>query len=118
MFWLVNVAGVLLLVFIVWWFWLSGPETIRSLARVIDIKVADGVYTPASIEIAKAQNITLRFLRFDASPCAEIVRFDDLGIWLELPLNEPRDVHLYIETAGKYDFSCDMKMYQGTLIVN
>ena len=117
MLWLINVAGVLLLVFIVWWFWLSGPEAIRSLTRVIDIKVADGVYTPAHIEIAKGQEIILRFQRFDASPCAEIVRFDDLGIRLELPLNEPREVRLTIETAGRHDFTCDMNMYHGMLIV-
>jgi len=117
MFWLINVTGVLLLVFIVWWFWLSEPGAMRSLARVIDIKVADGVYTPAHIEIAKGQEVTLRFQRFDASPCAEIVRFDDLGIRLELPLNEPREVHLTIETAGKHDFACEMNMYHGMLVV-
>lgn len=118
MIWLVNIAGIVLLIFIVWWFWLSQPKTVRASGKVIDIKVADGVYTPAHIEIAKDQDVTLRFQRFDVTPCAEIVRFDDLGIRLELPLNEPIDVHLHVETPGQYVFSCDMKMYQGTLIVN
>ena len=118
MFWLVNIVGVLLIVFIIWWFWLSRPGVYNSQDAVINIKVADGVYTPAHIEIGVGQEVTLRFQRFDASACAEIVRFDDLDIRIELALNEPAEVCLCIETPGRYDFSCDMGMYQGTLIVN
>ncbi|MCW9003877.1 MAG: cupredoxin domain-containing protein [Gammaproteobacteria bacterium] len=117
MVWLVNIAGIVLLIFIIWWFWLSRPDIVRSSSSIINIKVADGKYVPAYIEIAKGKEVTLRFQRTDPSPCAEIVRFDDLGVRMELPLNEPRDVHLCIESAGQYGFSCDMKMYQGTLIV-
>lgn len=115
--WLVNFAGVALIFFIIWWFWLSRPQMFRPSDEVINIKVADGVYTPANIEIRKMQDVILRFQRFDETPCAEIVQFHDLNIRLELPLNESRDIHLCIESPGKYRFSCDMGMYQGALVV-
>ncbi|MDH5473576.1 MAG: cupredoxin domain-containing protein [Gammaproteobacteria bacterium] len=117
MIWLVNVTGIFLLVFIIWWFWLSLPKRVLPVGSVVDIQVLDGVYTPARIEIAKDQDVVLRFHRLDPDACAEIVRFDDLGIRLELPLNAIRDVHICIETPGEYSFSCDMNMYQGSLIV-
>lgn len=114
--WLVNVAGLALLVFIVWWFWLSRPASRKAAGGVIDILVDHGVYTPARIEVPANQPVTLRFLRQDASPCAEKVEFDALGISEDLPLGKPREVHLPPLPAGEVEFTCQMKMYRGTLV--
>ncbi len=115
--WLVNVAGLALLVLIVWWFWFSRPVSKKATGDVIDILVDHGVYTPARIEVPAGKSVTLRFLRRDASPCAEKVVFDALGISEELPLGEPREVRLPPLARAEIEFTCQMRMYRGTLVI-
>lgn len=115
--WLVNLAGLAVIAFIVWWFWLSRPASKKAASGVIDIVVDHGVYTPARIEVPAGKPVTLRFLRRDASPCAEKVVFDSLGISEDLPLNKPREVWLPALVPGELKFTCQMKMYRGTLVV-
>ena len=113
---LINALGAALICFIVWWFWLATPKAQRALASgVIDVLVDGGVYTPARIEVAAGQPVTLRFLRKDPSPCAEQVVFADLGISQELVLNTPHDLTL-TPPPGSHEFTCQMAMYRGTLI--
>lgn len=114
----VNLIGVVLIVFIVWWFWIKKPQSLKASSSEINIKVDNGVYTPSSIEIKKGQTIKLIFLRKDPSPCAEKVLFDDLGISLDLPINKPVELTIKPDLPGKYPFTCQMKMYVGNLIVS
>ena len=115
--WLVNVAGVVFIGLIVWWFWFSKPKTKRATSNTIDIVVEGGVYTPARIEVAAGQSVTLRFLRKDPSPCAEKVLFDDLGVSADLPIGQPVELTLTPKEAGEHAFTCQMQMYRGTLVV-
>lgn len=113
---LINALGAGLIAFIVWWFWLSKPKARQAAASsVIDVLVSGGVYTPARIEVAAHQPVTLRFLRKDPSPCAEQVVFAGLGISHELTLNTPQDITL-VPPLGSHEFTCQMAMYRGTLI--
>lgn len=113
----VNIAGLLLIGLIVWWFWLSQPATRRVSSGTIDIVVDGGVYSPARIEVAAGQPVQLRFLRKDPSPCAEKVLFDELGIAADLPVGKPVEVTVTPKAAGEYAFTCQMQMYRGTLVV-
>ncbi len=114
----VNLIGLLSVVFIAWWFWLSKPRTpLAEVKELIEIKVKDGVYQPAYIQAHVNQPITLRFIREDATPCAEIVSFSSLNISQQLPINKATDIHLNIKEAGDYEFTCQMGMYRGRLIV-
>lgn len=113
----VNLAGLLAIALIVWWFWLSTPRAQRRSGGVIDVIVADGVYSPARIEVPAGQPVSLRFLRKDPSPCAEQVIFDDLQLSRELPLDTPVELKLNVPAPGEYPFTCQMKMYRGTLVV-
>jgi plastocyanin domain-containing protein len=113
----INLAGLVLIGLIVWWFWLSTPRTQRAASDVIDIVVDDGVYTPARIEVPAGRPVHLRFLRKDPSPCAEKVLFDDLGIAADLPVGKPVDLTITPKAAGEYAFTCQMQMYRGTLVV-
>ena len=114
--WLVNLGGLLVIGLIAWWFWYSKPRGRKeSGAQPIDVVVDNGVYTPARIEVPVGRPIILRFLRKDASPCAEKVIFDDLGISADLPVDEKTDVIVTPQKPGEYEFTCQMKMYRGVL---
>lgn len=115
---LVNLAGLVVIGLIVWWFWLSSPRA-RTVAAgaPIDILVDDGVYTPGVIEAKAGEPIELRFLRKDASPCAEQVIFEDLDISAELPVDRQKTVTVTPPAPGEYAFTCQMKMYRGKLVV-
>jgi len=121
---IVNAGGIILIVAIIWWFWLSSVKASQISAsqlsgnQPIEIIVEDGVYSPARIEVPSNQELTLRFIRKDASPCAEKVIFTQLDKSLELALNKPTDIKLMIKEAGEYDFSCEMQMYRGRLLVS
>jgi plastocyanin domain-containing protein len=113
----VNIAGLVLIGLVVWWFWLSKPKTQRVASGVIDVIVEGGVYTPARIEVVAGKPVTLRFLRMDPSPCAEKVLFDDLGIAADLPIGQPVELTITPKEAGEHAFTCQMQMYRGTLVV-
>lgn len=112
-----NLAGFILIALIVWWFWLSRPKAQHfSGAAPIEIIVANGVYTPARIEVPAGQPVTLRFIRKDPSPCAEKALFDDLGISADLTVGKPLDVTVTPPRPGEYEFTCQMRMYRGMLV--
>ncbi len=116
--WLINVAGFVTIGLIVWWFWLSRPKARRAeIERPIEIVVDDGVYSPARIEVPIGQPVTLRFIRKDPSPCAEKVVFDDFGISGDLPVGKPYDISFTPDKPGEHEFTCQMRMYRGSLVV-
>ena len=115
----VNLGGVVLIGLIVWWFWLAGPRSkaVTGLSGPVEITVEGGVYTPARIEVPVGKPITLRFLRRDASPCAEKVIFADLNASSDLPVGKPQDITLTPTKPGEFEFTCQMGMYRGVLSV-
>ena len=114
---LINIAAILLIGLIIWWFWIAKPKASRAGEAPIDILVENGVYTPARIEIPAGKTVILRFTRKDASPCAEKVLFEKQDLAHDLPLNKPKEVRIRIDEAGEYPFTCQMKMYRGSLVV-
>lgn len=115
---LINVSGLILIVAIIWWFWLSSvkAKTIDN-SQLIEILVQDGVYSPARIEVSANKKFTLRFIRKDASPCAEKVLFEGIDKNLVLPLGQPVEIELSLPTSGEFAFTCEMQMYRGSLLV-
>jgi plastocyanin domain-containing protein len=117
----VNVAGIILIGLIVWWFWLYS-KPLASLpatsAQDLLVTVEDGVYQPARVSISEGQAVSLKFLRKDASPCAGMVLFSDLHISEELPVDKIKEIQLPALKAGTYPFTCQMQMYRGELVVN
>ena len=117
MIYLVNGIAIVLFLFIIWWFWLSSPRVQKSDADVIDILVDNGVYSPSNLEVRKGQNLTLRFLRKDASPCAEKVIFKDLNLSADLPVDKKVELKIPTNQTGEFSFTCQMQMYRGTLSI-
>ncbi|KZX61349.1 plastocyanin [Alcanivorax sp. HI0033] len=117
---LINLAGLLLMMGIVWWFWLSN-STGKSQAvsdQDTTIVVADGVYKPATLHARAGETLTLHFDRRDPSPCAEQVVFHGLDVSEFLETGSITTVTLNNPPAGEYRFTCQMQMYQGRLIVS
>jgi len=114
---LVNVAGVTVIVLIVWWFWLYKTVEVGRDNRGLVILVENGTFNPSRIRLNVNQAAALHFLRKDASPCAEILLFPELDITESLPLNKPRTIQLPPLTKGEYQFHCQMQMYRGVLKV-
>ena len=115
---LLNISGILLIGLIIYWFWIATPrKATANQARPIEILVKDGGYSPAHIQVKQGEKIRLRFIREDPSPCAAKVIFNALGKTLELPTNQSAEIELQLDEAGEIDFTCDMQMYRGKLIV-
>ncbi len=114
---IVNIVGIALIALIVWWFWLYKPEEVELQGDSMEIKVENGIYSPAFIRLKAGEAVSLTFIRKDASPCSETVVFPEIEISETLPLNKPKQVNLPPLAAGEYEFHCQMKMYQGKLKV-
>jgi plastocyanin domain-containing protein len=113
----INIIGLLLILGIVKWFWLTKPTLSTHASETITIVVKDGIYQPAVIKIKAGQVITLNFLRQDPTPCSEMVIFPELNISMTLPLSSKKSLTIEPKNPGRYPFTCQMGMYKGTLIV-
>jgi plastocyanin domain-containing protein len=114
---LVNIAGLALIAFIVWWFWLYRPAGVSAEEGGLVIVVENGVYRPSRVRVPAHREVELHFLRKDPSPCAEMVLVPRLEISESLPLNEDKKLLLPPLEAGEYEFHCQMQMYRGVLKV-
>lgn len=115
---LVNLIALLLIIFVLWWFFGSKTKAKRMDANLpITILVKDGVYQPARIAVPAGKEIKLQFVRSDAAPCAEYVVFSKLNTSYRLPLNQKVEVTLPPLSESELDFTCQMGMYRGKIIV-
>lgn len=114
---LVNLLGLVLIAFIVWWFWLyqQKPQVFDAEHQVI--KVNSGVYLPAKLMLKANQAVQLRFLREDEAACSQTLVIPDLGISVDLSLGKETLVDLPALAKGEYAFHCQMQMYRGQLLV-
>ncbi|MFQ3206189.1 MAG: plastocyanin domain-containing protein [Glaciecola sp.] len=113
----INLAGVALIVLIVWWFWIYKLSSITLQEGVIEVIVKDGVYQPSNIKIRANEATTITFNRVDPSPCSETLLIPDLEINATLTLNKKVSVEIPASLPGRYPFHCQMKMYVGELVV-
>lgn len=117
--WIINLTGLLLMALVVWWFWLanrgSGQQSDNGTFHIL---VADGVYEPAILHARAGDTLTFWFERRDPSPCADQVVFEGLDASAFLQVGERTAVQVTPEKPGRYRFTCQMQMYQGTLIVD
>ena len=114
----VNALGILFIAFIVWWFWVYKGKSEASVeGDKIDIVVDGGVYEPSLIHAPLGMPITLRFIRKDSNPCAEKVVFDGLPLSADLELEKPYEMSFTPDKKGEFEFTCQMAMYRGKLVV-
>lgn len=118
---IVILAGLLLIVGIAWFFW--GPRQGGVRAAVTSggyqeaMILVKGGYTPDLIVVQHGKPVRLSFRREETAACSEMVVFGDFGKSAKLPEGEVVPVEFLPETPGEYEFTCQMGMLRGKLIV-
>jgi plastocyanin domain-containing protein len=117
---IVTIAGLGIIAWIVWYFWLWKGESVTAEARAgglqeIDVIVKGG-YQPAIIVVKAGQPVRLNFTRRESTPCGEEVVLTGFGKRAHLPQDETIPVEVTPDKPGEYEFTCGMNMYRGKLI--
>jgi plastocyanin domain-containing protein len=117
----VLVVGLLLIGGIAWFFW--GPRRAGTRASLSShgyqeaMVLVKGGYTPDIIVVQRGKPVRLNFRREETAACSEMVVFGDFGKSARLPTGETVSVEFLPEQAGEFEFSCQMGMLRGKLIV-
>lgn len=118
----VNLAGLLLIAVIVWYFFLSRrPDQAAaqqtSAGQEIEVRVKGG-YEPELVVARAGTPLRILFRRQETSPCSEEVVFPSFGIRRHLPAFETTVITIPASAVGRYPFSCGMNMMHGTLVLS
>ncbi len=115
------VVGLLIISGIAWFFWGRRKVGLRAPLASSGYQEAmvlvKGGYTPDVIIVRHGRPVRLNFRREESSACSEMVVFGDFGKSAKLPTGETVSVELLPETPGEYEFTCQMGMLRGKLVV-
>jgi plastocyanin domain-containing protein len=117
----VIAGGLAAIVGIAWFFW--GPRRAGARASVTSrgyqeaMILVKGGYTPDVVVVQRGKPVRLNFRREETAACSEMVVFGDFGKSAKLPTGEVVPVEFLPEKPGEYEFSCQMGMLRGKLIV-
>lgn len=114
---IINIAGLVLIALIVWWFWLYTPKEAELSDNDLVVIVENGTYSPPRIKVPAGIPVEIKFLRKDQSPCSETLLIPDLQISDTLPFNKLKTIELPALSSGEYAFHCQMQMYRGQITV-
>ena len=118
---LVTIFGILLIVFVNWYFFFSKKEKVRASVKegsVQEIKViVKGGYDPDVIVVKKGMPVKIDFYRDETADCSEEIVFGDFNIRKSLPAYKTTSIEFTPEKPGEYTFTCGMGMMRGKLIV-
>lgn len=118
---LVNLVGLGLIAFIVWFFWMVRTKGVRAAVtsggyqeQLILVK---GGYTPDVIVVQAGKPVRLNFVRQESASCTEMVLLPAFQKSAKLPEGETVPVEFLPREPGEFDFACQMGMIRGKLIV-
>lgn len=117
---LVTALGLLIIVFINWFFWhktAKGTAAVASGSRQEALIVVKGGYTPDTIVVEHGRPVRLNFRREETASCSEMVVFPDFNRSAKLPTGETVPIEFLPEEPGEYEFACQMGMLRGKLVV-
>ena len=118
---IVTLGGLALIGGIVWFFW--GPRRKGYRAAVASsgyqeaMVLVKGGYAPDTIVVRAGKPVRLSFRREESSACSEMVVFGDFGKSAKLPEGEMVPVEFLPKEPGTYEFTCQMGMLRGRLVV-
>lgn len=117
----VTISGVVAIAGVAWFFW--GPRgagvtaALTSSGRQEAMILVKGGYTPDVIVVDRGRPVRLVFRREETAACSEMVLFPDFDRSAKLPEGEEVPVEFVPEEPGEYEFSCQMGMLRGKLVV-
>jgi plastocyanin domain-containing protein len=119
--WIVTAAGLVLIMFIVWFFWLKRSTGVRAVETSGGYQEAmilvKGGYTPDTVIVRSGRPVRLNFRREETASCSDKVIFADFQKSADLPTGETVAVELMPKEPGEFGFACPMGMFRGRLIV-
>jgi plastocyanin domain-containing protein len=119
--WFVLTAGLALVAFIVWFFWLKSVKGVRAAPTSGGYQEAmilvKGGYTPSTIIVSRGKPVRLNFRREETASCSDKVIFEHFNKSAELPTGQLVSVELMPKEPGEFAFACPMGMFRGLLIV-
>jgi len=119
--WFVTFAGIALVGFIVWFFWLKRSVGFRASETTGGYQEAmvlvKGGYTPDTIIVRRGRPVRLNFRREETASCSDKVIFADFQKSADLPTGQTVAVELMPKEPGEFAFACPMGMFRGRLIV-
>ncbi|MGE0651576.1 MAG: cupredoxin domain-containing protein, partial [Alphaproteobacteria bacterium] len=114
-------AGILLIAFVVWFFWLKRTTGLRASETSGGYQEAmilvKGGYTPDTIIVTRGKPVRLNFRREETASCSDKVIFEHFDKSAELPTGKVVSIELMPKEPGEYGFACPMGMFRGRLIV-
>jgi plastocyanin domain-containing protein len=117
----VILVGLMAIGGIAWFFWGPRHSGTRATAGPNGYQEAfvlvKGGYTPDTIIVQHGKPVRLNFRREESNPCSEMVVLPDFGKSAHLPEKQVVPVEFLPAKAGTYEFSCQMGMFRGKLVV-
>jgi plastocyanin domain-containing protein len=118
---IVDLIGLGLIGFIVWFFWLvktkGAKASLTSSGYQEQMVLVKGGYTPDLIVVERGKPVRLNFVRQESASCSEMVLFPAFNKSATLPEGETIAVEFMPMESGEYEFSCQMGMFKGKVIV-
>ena len=118
---LVDVVGLGLTAFIVWFFWLVKAKGVRagltSGGYQEQMVLVKGGYTPDIIVVEAARPVRLNFIRQESASCSEMVLLPAFGKSATLPEGQAVQIEFLPKEPGEYEFACQMGMFRGKIVV-
>jgi len=118
---LVTIGGIALSFLVAWYFWFSKKKIARAALTGSGAQealiVVKGGYTPDLLVVQAGKPVRLKFNRQESAVCSEMVLFPDFGKNAKLPEGETVVIEFTPQKPGEYEFSCQMGMIRGKLIV-
>ena len=118
---LVTVVGLAAAVFVAWFFWFKRTLGVRA-ATVSDghqeqMILVKGGYTPDTIRVAAGRPVRLLFRRDETAACSARVVIPDFARSADLPTGEVVPVEFMPGEPGEHEFTCQMGMLRGRIVV-
>ncbi|GHO80185.1 hypothetical protein KSD_79560 [Ktedonobacter sp. SOSP1-85] len=118
---LALLGGLFVIGGIAWFFWGPRKGSVRATSTSRGYQEAmilvKGSYTPDVIVVQHGKPVRFNFRREEAAACSEMVVLSHFGKSARLPTGETIPVEFLPEQPGEYEFSCQMGMLRGKIIV-
>ena len=118
---IVDLVGLGLIGFIVWFFWLVKTKGIKAALTSggyqEQMVLVKGGYTPDVIVVEHGKPVRLNFVRQESVSCSDTVLLPAFNKSAKLPEGETVPVEFMPIQPGEYEFACQMGMFRGKIIV-